>query len=263
MPWAMWYLKTMARRTIAPLVAKLRHQHSGKPVEFTPIELEAMRRLMEQELPQNVRKGMGLSQHSWDKMLARQEFQTEYERQCNEADRSLRSRLERLATEALEVVRDVMRNSISPATKLRAATEILDRSGYVKVEKRVNLNMDAEAVIRELNRLGTTGAIREALDVTDALDALETSDAPSDAEILEALTPPPEPAPPIFELPRDEPRVRAPRPRTHVEDGDAILPEGFDDFAKVAAQITKREKTAASASTRSSAEGWEETPISL
>jgi hypothetical protein len=32
--------------------------------------------------------------------------------------------------------------------------EILDRSGYVKIEKRLTVTADAESIIRELNRLG-------------------------------------------------------------------------------------------------------------
>ena len=46
-----------------------------------------------------------------------------------------------------------MRNAKADAIQLQAAREILDRSGYVKVDKTLSVVADAEKVIRELGRL--------------------------------------------------------------------------------------------------------------
>jgi len=213
----------MARRIATP-VPTLRGPGGRTPVEFSDIDLEVMRRLMEQESPASIKKGMGLTAHAFDKVVLRPQFQVEYEDQCKKADRSIRGRLERLATEAIDVVRDVMRNAVSPGTKLRAATEILDRSGYVKVEKRVNLNMDAEAVIRELNRQG----------ISEVPPVGET-DETSDADIVTDE--------PMFEVPpAPPPRPRKPSLGRPPQDGDSIVEEvlvDFVDFDEIGRSVAK------------------------
>lgn len=125
-----------------------------EPLDFTEVELEVMHRLLERQEPKNIRNDMGLGASDLDTMLAHPRFQREYELQTKIADRGIRVRMERLAGEALDVVRDVMRTAVSPGNRLRAAVEILDRSGYVKIEKRLTVTADAESIIRELNRLG-------------------------------------------------------------------------------------------------------------
>jgi hypothetical protein len=117
-------------------------------------ELEVIRRLLERQEPKDIRRDMGLKAPDLDAMLSQPRFQREYELQTKLADRGIRVRMERLAGEALDVVRDVMRTAVSPGNRLRAAVEILDRSGYVKIEKRLTVTADAESIIRELNRLG-------------------------------------------------------------------------------------------------------------
>jgi len=124
--------------------------------EFTEVELEVIRRLLERQEPKDIRRDMGLKAPDLDAMLSQPRFQREYELQTKLEDRSIRVRMERLAGEALDVVRDVMRTAVSPGNRLRAAVEILDRSGYVKIEKRLTVTADAESIIRELNRLGAT-----------------------------------------------------------------------------------------------------------
>ena len=124
------------------------------PQEMGERELEVIRRLLERQEPKDIRRDMGLKAPDLDAMLSQPRFQREYELQTKLADRGIRVRMERLAGEALDVVRDVMRTAVSPGNRLRAAVEILDRSGYVKIEKRLTVTADAESIIRELNRLG-------------------------------------------------------------------------------------------------------------
>jgi len=118
-------------------------------------ELEIIRRLLERQEPKSICVDMGLARQALDALSLQPRFQREYELQAKLADRSIRVRMERLAGEALDVVREVMRTAVSPGNRLRAAVEILDRSGYVKIEKRLTVTADAESIIRELNRLGT------------------------------------------------------------------------------------------------------------
>jgi hypothetical protein len=65
---------------------------------------------------------------------------------------SVNERLEKLSPLALDALEAQMLSSPSEAIKQKAAIEILDRAGYVKVEKRVSLQVSAEEVIKELNR---------------------------------------------------------------------------------------------------------------
>jgi hypothetical protein len=127
--------------------------------ELEEQELEILRRLLERQEPKSICVDMGLARQTLDALSLQPRFQREYELQAKIADRSIRVRMERLAGEALDVVRDVMRTAVSPGNRLRAAVEILDRSGYVKIEKRLTVTADAESIIRELNRLGATDAV--------------------------------------------------------------------------------------------------------
>jgi hypothetical protein len=125
------------------------------PQEIGERELEIIHRLLEKQEPKDIRRDMGLTAPDLDALLLAPRFQREFELQSKIADRTINKRMERLASEALDVVRDVMRTAVSPSNRLKAALEILDRSGYVKVEKRLTVTADAESIIRELNRMGT------------------------------------------------------------------------------------------------------------
>ena len=185
----------MARKTKGEKVAQqLLDMRPSHQVQFSEVELEVLRRMLEHQRPDQIRLGMGLTQHEFDRVANAVHFQQEYELQATIADRGIRKRLDRLSQEALDVVRDVMRTAHSPANQLRAALEILDRSGYVKVEKRITLNADAESVIRELNRIaaeGATGAVPQETDVTPKPEISEepgqspAGEEPTDAEFEE------------------------------------------------------------------------------
>jgi hypothetical protein len=123
--------------------------------QFSELELEIMKRLIELEPGESIRKNLGLDQAMYDVLTLRQAFVDEYEIQARSADaRKIPKRMERLSTEALDVVRDVMRNAASPAFRLQAALQILDRAGHIKIEKRIQINADAEAIIKHMNQQG-------------------------------------------------------------------------------------------------------------
>lgn len=111
-----------------------------------------MRRIVEKASPEQIQVGLGLDAKQFHAIISRPAFANELQAQCEWIDRTLHDRLETLSSEALDVVRDVMRNAVSPSYRLQAAKEILDRAGYVKVEKRINITADAEEVIKHLNQ---------------------------------------------------------------------------------------------------------------
>jgi hypothetical protein len=148
-----------------PTLAMTKHQKE----KFSDLELEIMARLVELEPAESIRKNLGLDQAKWDVLVLRQAFVDEYALQAGDADkRKIPKRMERLSTEALDVVRDVMRNAASPAYRLQAALQILDRAGHIKIEKRIQINADAEAIIKHLNQQGTKAIEVEAEELEEA-----------------------------------------------------------------------------------------------
>ncbi len=80
-------------------------------------------------------------------------FQAKLKEIRNEHYKAIGERLESFSHEALDKIVEKMRNAKQDAIQLAAAREILDRSGYVKVDKSLSVVADAEAIIRELGRL--------------------------------------------------------------------------------------------------------------
>lgn len=80
-------------------------------------------------------------------------FQSKLEEVRSERHKAIGERLEDYSHEALDKIMEKMRHAKQDAIQLQAAREILDRSGYVKVDKTLSVVADAEKVIRELGRL--------------------------------------------------------------------------------------------------------------
>jgi hypothetical protein len=141
---------------------------------FSELEREVMVRLLECEPPETIMLGLGMDQRRYDSIVLAPTFMAEFNYLARHVDRRLEKRLENLSQEAVDVVRGIMRTAASPAYRLRAALEILDRSGHVKVEKRLQINADAETIIKHLNQLGTKPV---ELNVTEAevLDPIDTA----------------------------------------------------------------------------------------
>lgn len=158
-------------------------QTARQAARFTELEREVMRRRLELQSPEGIQADLGLEQAGYHAIVTRPEFETEYQLQAINADeRKIGKKFDRLATEALDVVRHIMRNAASDAYRLRAALEILDRSGNVKVEKRLQINADAESIIKHLNQLGT----QPARDVTSEAELV--SDDPITRAVTQVLS---------------------------------------------------------------------------
>lgn len=72
--------------------------------------------------------------------------------QIAENSLDLRKLFDQYSPEALEKLVKVMRTAPYFRDQANAAVEILDRAGYVKIQKQLTVHADAEAIIRELNR---------------------------------------------------------------------------------------------------------------
>jgi len=100
----------------------------------------------------DIAKQVGIGPQRLSVIMHSPSFVAGLERLMDEADRTVMERIESLSPEALDKIRDMMREAKSEALQAKMAAEIFDRAGYGKVEKKAILNMDGEAVIKELNR---------------------------------------------------------------------------------------------------------------
>ena len=139
-----------------------------------PKRVEILKLFFEQNLqPDQIRMALGLSEPDYLALVQHPSFVKEYEKQNKfflRSSKQLRARekkskdkkrnsgltmnerLQNLAPDALGILENQMRNSPSEAIRQKAALELLDRAGYVKVEKRLTYDASAEEVIKELNR---------------------------------------------------------------------------------------------------------------
>lgn len=139
-----------------------------------PKRVEILKLFFEQNLePDQVKLALGLNDQDYTALVQHPLFQKEYEKQNKfflNSSKKLRAkekrskdkrrnsgltineRLQNLAPDALATLENQMRTSPSEAIRQKAALELLDRAGYVKVEKRLTYDASAEEVIKELNR---------------------------------------------------------------------------------------------------------------
>ena len=157
-----------------------RHVPMTEITNLTPRHTEIMERLLERQSLQQIADQMGISLPYLRVIIKSPLFRGELKRRRDTRDRGILERMEALSKESLDVLRYLMRNGLSEDTKFKCSIAILDRAGYSKLEKKVQIVADAEAVIRELNkRMG--GSTLEAQivreEITDA-DFTEDIDAP-------------------------------------------------------------------------------------
>lgn len=118
-----------------------------------PIHREAIRRIVSGQTVSAAARDVGLSR-SYLAALKNQDplFKSELEKAMLNKEADVLKRIQLTSYEALDVVRELMREGKSENIRLQAAQTILDRAGFSKLEKRVSVTADAETVIRELNR---------------------------------------------------------------------------------------------------------------
>ena len=113
-------------------------------------------------------------------------FVSKLEEVRSERYRAIGERLEDYSHEALDKLVEKMRNAKADAIQLQAAREILDRSGYVKVDKTLSVVADAEAIIRELGRLKNEHSeriVNGENDATSVKQSVESSEDETDLHL--------------------------------------------------------------------------------
>ena len=117
-----------------------------------PCHREIMRRVLEGATYVQIAAAMGLHVQSIMLICTSPLFRGELEKLEESADFSVVKRAEELSNEALDTLKVLMRNARSEAIRKTSADSILDRAGYVKIEKRIIGIVGGEEVIRELGR---------------------------------------------------------------------------------------------------------------
>ena len=117
-----------------------------------PRHREIMRRVLEGATYVQIAAAMGLHVQSIMLICTSPLFRGELEKLEESADFSVVKRAEELSNEALDTLKTLMRNARSEAIRKTSADSILDRAGYVKIEKRIVGIIGGEEVIRELGR---------------------------------------------------------------------------------------------------------------
>ena len=112
-----------------------------------------MKRLVAGETMREVSMAMKMSESYLAVVANSPLFKLRLEAIRTENYKQIGERLENYSHEALDKIVEKMRGAKADAIQLAAAKEILDRSGYVKVDKTMSVVADAEKVIREMARL--------------------------------------------------------------------------------------------------------------
>ena len=120
--------------------------------KIMPRHREIMRRVLEGATYVQIAQAMGLHVQSIMLICTSPLFRGELAKLEESADFSVVRRAEELSNEALDTLKTLMRNARSEAIRKTSADSILDRAGYVKIEKRIVGIIGGEEVIRELGR---------------------------------------------------------------------------------------------------------------
>ena len=137
---------------VPPLVDDKVPAKRWEVTKVMPRHREIMRRVLEGANYVQIAQAMGLHVQSVMLICTSPLFRGELEKLEADADFSVVRRAEELSNEALDTLKTLMRNARSEAIKKTSADSILDRAGYVKIEKRIVGIIGGEEVIRELGR---------------------------------------------------------------------------------------------------------------
>lgn len=153
----------------APGPAQVAVKWELRLAQIRPIHREAIRRIVEGQSISQVAKDIGLSRTYVNNLKNHDPlFKSELEKAYVGREMDVLKRIQLTSFEALDVVRELMREGKSENIRLQAAMTILDRAGYSKLEKRVSVVADAETVIRELNRRRGRGETSDTAAVIEA-----------------------------------------------------------------------------------------------
>lgn len=154
--------------------AEEEHSKSGQRWEvqvLNPRHREIMRRLLLGATYKEVAEQIGLHVQTIMLVATSKLFVAEMSKIAEGMDLSVQQKAEELSNEALDILAVLMRRSRSEMVRKSSADSILDRAGYGKIEKRLVGVVDAEAVIREINRARRERVLGELGDRAGASEA--------------------------------------------------------------------------------------------
>lgn len=164
---------------------------------YSPVTREILFRMLDGQTKDEVVGQMGCPAGVFDRVVRQRVLQEVFRRYAKKLDRSalpiverrpktqseILQKLQDLSGEALETLAFWMRNAIAPSLRVQCAQEILNRAGYVKIEKQVRLVASAEDVIKELNRQRACGE-EPSVGLLEAVVVAEEPEGPPEVEVI-------------------------------------------------------------------------------
>jgi len=123
-----------------------------QPKQLNSRHREIMRRILEGCNLGEIAAAVGISGVAMSLIVTSKLFREELAKLEAKRDDSVLARAESLSNEALDVLKLQMRMARSESIRNRAANDILGIGGYSKIEKKLIGVVNAEEVIKELNR---------------------------------------------------------------------------------------------------------------
>lgn len=153
--------------------------------ELSARNQEIMKRLLEGQNSRQISEALQLQPSTIRMITTSPMFKRELQKRRETEIRGIATRLEDLTPEAVDVLKDYMRQKGNyERQRLAAALEILDRAGYVKIQKQITVGINAEDVIKALARLKAGD-----LDVVDATIVEGDSGEQDSTGHVEVVTP--------------------------------------------------------------------------
>lgn len=123
-----------------------------EPQKLNPRHREIMRRILEGATYTDIAASMGIHKQTVMLVATSQMFKSELEKMESTLDYNVIQRADEMSNEALDKVKELMRNARSQQLQFTAACRMLDTGGYSKIEKKIVGVVSGEDVIRELNK---------------------------------------------------------------------------------------------------------------
>jgi hypothetical protein len=123
-----------------------------EPQKLNPRHREIMRRILEGASYTDIAASMGIHKQTVMLVVTSPMFQGELEKLEKDLDYNVIQRAEDLSNEALDKIKELMRNARTQQLQFNAACRMLDTGGYSKIEKKIVGIVSGEDVIRELNK---------------------------------------------------------------------------------------------------------------
>jgi len=132
-------------------------EEERSPTKWEPQKLNArhreiMRRILEGASYTDIAASMGIHKQTVMLVVTSPMFQGELSKLEENLDYNVIQRAEDLSNEAIDKIKELMRNARTQQLQFSAACRMLDTAGYSKIEKKIVGIVSGEDVIRELNK---------------------------------------------------------------------------------------------------------------